>query len=330
MGRERTALLTATSVACAVFISAGSVAANQLEASLGGKIAFGALYNDGANGGESGPEFLRDGEFFFKAKGQLDNGLQIEGRVELEGFTATDQIDENWVRLRSDFGEVLIGGDDTAADKHREGWFGPPEKIIGYFNSDISDFEPSTEGDDISVRYTTPRIRGFQAAVSYGIDGTDGGGDAGRVTEAAGPDDIISVGASYRGEFGPVAMRIGGGYVTVEGDPFSTWTIGGEFYVADVGPGELGLAVHYDDNGSDGEDAIITGGLQYEFGPWTVAGGTTRELSTGTGNQTYAAWVSYALAPGVTAVFGYEGNNIEDPGIDSFDNIVGAYIDLQF
>ncbi|MEO1000359.1 MAG: porin [Pseudomonadota bacterium] len=312
---------------------AAPAAADSLEVSVGGKYAIGAFYRGGEDfPTDEGVEILRDGEVIITARGTLDNGITFRAQVEIESFTDTDQIDENFVRIGTQFGEFMIGADDTAADKHREGWFNPPENIIGYFNSDVSDIEPSTEGDDLSIRYTTPRISGFQAAFSYGIDGTDALSDAGRQTEITGGGDIFSFGASYRGDVGPVELRLGGGIVAINsaGSPDVTWTFGGEVYTTAIGPGELGLAAHYDDNGSDLEESTISGGIQYEVGPWTFAGGYTRELFSGTDNQTYAAWVEYALAPGVTAVFGYEGNNTTDSGIDTFDNIVGGYLDLQF
>ncbi|MEL6980391.1 MAG: porin [Pseudomonadota bacterium] len=58
---------------------------------------------------------INEAEIQFKAKGTLDNGITIEVRVELEGY-GDDYIDENWVKISSSFGSILIGSNDNALD----------------------------------------------------------------------------------------------------------------------------------------------------------------------------------------------------------------------
>lgn len=55
----------------------------------------GVAYSD-IEGQSDGFGVLRDGEAYIRAKLQADNGLTFGARVELEAFTASDQIDENY------------------------------------------------------------------------------------------------------------------------------------------------------------------------------------------------------------------------------------------
>ena len=58
--------------------------------------------------------FFNDAEIHFVGSTVLDNGLEVGARVELEGETDEDQIDEAWVWFSGGFGEIRIGSDDEA------------------------------------------------------------------------------------------------------------------------------------------------------------------------------------------------------------------------
>src|SRR5262245_4611567 len=58
--------------------------------------------------------FFSDSEIFFTGSTVLDNGLEVGARVELEGETDGDQIDEAWIFFSGGFGEVRIGSEDEA------------------------------------------------------------------------------------------------------------------------------------------------------------------------------------------------------------------------
>src|SRR5512145_1224405 len=55
-----------------------------------------------------------DAEIHFVGRTVLDNGLEVGARVELEGETADDQIDEAWIYFSGGFGEVRMGSTDDA------------------------------------------------------------------------------------------------------------------------------------------------------------------------------------------------------------------------
>ena len=74
--------------------------------------------------------FANDAEIWFNLRTVLDNGLIIGGRIELEGATDTDQIDERYLTIeRSDLGKVELGSTDRAPSKMI---YGAPVAIPGY------------------------------------------------------------------------------------------------------------------------------------------------------------------------------------------------------
>ena len=124
-----------------------------------------------------------DSEVHFNASTALDNGVKIKARVELEGETQADQIDETWMRISGSFGEFRFGEADKPVDTmvlgsaghgasvgmnhrfHTGAIFTTPGtvSITNNTSSDIS-------GDAGGIQYYTPRVSGFQLGVSYTPD----------------------------------------------------------------------------------------------------------------------------------------------------------------
>lgn len=74
--------------------------------------------------------FSTDAEIYFNIRGVLADGTVIGGRVELEGETEGDQIDEAYMYVeRSDIGRAEFGSTDRAASKMV---FAAPTAIPGY------------------------------------------------------------------------------------------------------------------------------------------------------------------------------------------------------
>lgn len=74
--------------------------------------------------------FSTDAEIYFNFRGVLADGTAIGGRVELEGSTEADQIDETYMYVeRNDIGRAEIGSTDRAASKMV---YGAPVAIPGY------------------------------------------------------------------------------------------------------------------------------------------------------------------------------------------------------
>ncbi len=322
-------LFASTALVVASFASMSS-AAEPITGTIGGYMQFGVIY-----GADRGDEIgiLRDGEIFLGASGSSDNGLTFRVRVELEAFTTGDQIDENWAQVSGSFGALRVGSDDTASQAHERGVFYGAVNT-GYFDSEYSTNFVTTGGDVPMIRYTTPNISGFSASVDYApnsdADGQGGEnfgdglktfGDEDGIEAAAG--DRYSVGASYEGEFSGVGFGVGGGYI--DGNDFDDglWQVG-----ADLSYAGFGVGVHYDSagnglgNGSD--EGAIAVGVTYSTGPWGFGGGWSTALD-GPDNNNWGVWANYALAPGVVAELGYEGNDGDDQ-----DTIVAASMRFDF
>ena len=119
-GNVKKQLLTTTALVAAGMITATG-SANAISLSLGGfqEGIVGAVDNkSGRSGVREGASFdvQHDGEIHFKASTTLDNGLKIRTRVELESATSSaDQIDEAYISVSGNWGEVRIGSEDNAA-----------------------------------------------------------------------------------------------------------------------------------------------------------------------------------------------------------------------
>ena len=53
---------------------------------------------------------FQDAEVNINMRGELDNGMKIGGRIELEGSNNGDQIDQSWITLESGWGRIDLGG----------------------------------------------------------------------------------------------------------------------------------------------------------------------------------------------------------------------------
>jgi outer membrane protein OmpU len=142
-----------------------------------------------------------DAEIHFKGEVTLDNGLTAGARVELEGETAGDQIDEAYIYFSGGFGEVRIGSDDDSlaamcvTPPGGTTNFGAtsPNMIAanqggavsaasgGVLSSNSVCAGVDARGDAQKIAYYTPNFGGFQLGISYtpseGTERqTDGGG----------------------------------------------------------------------------------------------------------------------------------------------------------
>jgi hypothetical protein len=100
--------------------SGPAAAAEPIRLVVGGffKTAYMVVFDDDDEfelGNETNTDgFFSDSEIHFTGSTVLDNGLEVGARIELEGETADDQIDEAWIWFSGGFGEVRIGSEDEA------------------------------------------------------------------------------------------------------------------------------------------------------------------------------------------------------------------------
>jgi outer membrane protein OmpU len=130
--------------------------------------------------------FFSNAEVHFTGSTVLDNGLEVGARVELEGETDEDQIDEAWIWFSGVFGEVRVGSDDDAlantciappGGTANFSAFSPDQwgaNVVGvgsFFNPRLNSNTVCTGVDDFSdaqkIIYITPAFYGFQLTASY-------------------------------------------------------------------------------------------------------------------------------------------------------------------
>ena len=132
--------------------------------------------------------FFNDAEVHFTGSTVLDNGLEVGARIELEGETDGDQIDEAWVWFSGGFGEVRIGSDDDALANScvvppggtgnfsafsPNQWGANSTKLISHSldaeilgsNSVCTGVDGA--GDAQKIIFITPNFGGFQLTASY-------------------------------------------------------------------------------------------------------------------------------------------------------------------
>jgi outer membrane protein OmpU len=191
-----------TGVSAIVALSANpAVAADGIKLGVGGfyKTAYMVVIDDDGEdelGNERNTDgFFQDAEIHFTGSAVLDNGLEVGARVELEGETDDDQIDEAWIWFSGGFGEIRIGSDDdalanscvvppggtgnfSAFSPNQWGANGAPVggNALGvepFFSSNSVCTGVDEKGDAQKILYITPVFGGFQLTASYTPDGNE-------------------------------------------------------------------------------------------------------------------------------------------------------------
>ncbi len=172
----------------------------------------------------------QDVEIHFLPSIKLDNGIKIGANIQLEGSTSGDQIDESFLFIKGDFGEILLGSENSAGYKMH---YDAPNVL--YLNlRDLDEFIPYSGSAGVSVgddrvrgtfgqtaiendrnndaqrfTYFTPRLEGFQIGVSYARDaGQDTNAQIDTDTSAL--HDIFDIGANYVNSFGGFDIAVSG------------------------------------------------------------------------------------------------------------------------
>jgi hypothetical protein len=150
------------------------------------KTAYNHVFDDDSEG-EPGNEHNTDGVFsdaevHFTGSTVLDNGLEVGARIELEGETAGDQIDEAWIWFSGGFGELRVGSDDEALanacivppggtgnfSAYSPNQWGANTLITNTVCTGVDD-----KGDAQKLVYISPVFAGFQFTGSYTPNGGD-------------------------------------------------------------------------------------------------------------------------------------------------------------
>ena len=163
-------------------------------------------------------DIFNDTEIFFNGSAETDGGLQVSARVELEGHSENDQIDEHYITVSGGFGSVEVGANDGADERTATG--------VHYNNSAVdyiywNDITVPTHGyrgvglysDGMGVTYTTPNLGGVTLAVGY-KPSRESGSRRGAVQ--SGDENVLTFGANYHGEADGISFTGSFGYGTHE------------------------------------------------------------------------------------------------------------------
>jgi len=162
-------------------------------------------------------QLQEDAEIHFKAKTILNSGVEIGAQVQLEASSQSDQIDEHYVYIKGDWGKLIIGAEDSAADALQV--YAP--RFLGWKTYDnrwktwhrLSEYEDPRHdritGDANKLTYFTPRANGLQVGLSFTPDNENKTGKGTRLTSVANAEqqDILSVGLNYKYKNENMSMR---------------------------------------------------------------------------------------------------------------------------
>jgi predicted porin len=307
---KRMLLGTTALFGAGVTLSAPAPCAEPIRIAIGGSFneAYMAVSDDDGEG-EPGNErntdgFFNDAELRFSGSTVLDNGLEAGARVELEGETDDEQIDESWVYFSGGFGEVRAGSFDDALGEmcvvppggtENFSAFSPNQWGANTLTSNSVCTGIDDESDAQKVAYFTPVFGGFQLGLSYTPSGdkknhADGvGPHVGMpVNEDGESRHNVSLYATYGYEGEDWSLQLGAGGAwegnveKADGGPNRAES---EFYQAGliVGVGDLSIGAafeYYNDddlfvatleNGDVVADRWVLGiGAAYEFDPWEI------------------------------------------------------------
>lgn len=224
----RKTLLATSALALAGAIAAGPVSAadmpKKLTVGVGGYmqqwVAITDLDNAAGNGGVTQ---YSDSEIFFRGKLEADSGLSFSVKVEFEGNTHADVVDESQATVSGSFGSITLGSEDhVAALMH----YGNQDVGVGLACGDVGIIKGITGcatssgkglgtsgwiigGDAQKISYLTPRMNGVQFGASYIPDaGTE---DKGRAP-TNNDEDAWSVGLNYKGNMGDASVAASFGH----------------------------------------------------------------------------------------------------------------------
>ncbi|MFC3675170.1 porin [Ferrovibrio xuzhouensis] len=93
-----------------------------------------------------------DAEIWFNIRSVLDNGTVVGGRIELEGSTESDQIDESYLFVeRRDIGRVELGSTDLVPNKMT---YGTPNAIPGDSTTTVGSVGDFFGSDQYRLRFS--------------------------------------------------------------------------------------------------------------------------------------------------------------------------------
>ncbi|WP_300300132.1 porin [Ferrovibrio sp.] len=250
-----------------------------------------------------------DAEIWFSIRGVLDNGTVVGGRIELEGQTESDQIDETYMFVeRSDIGRIELGSTDRAASKMV---YGAPIAIPGYGTIDptgaisvtntpagartsgnLTKFISVDDNQGVNLYTSANRYfgskagKGLQFGLSYTPDGCQDfsgcGGGFGSTANAGQISKAYTAAANYLESFGPVDVAVFGAYnrFSVEADSAGSATNGSATVFKSSGLDGYAAGTTLTYNIGDGSSVQLGGAYKREEMGVTRSGDDKRNVYT--------------------------------------------------
>jgi len=277
-------LLGTTSLVAATVMAGGTALAEAqpLNMSLSGVYAFDVhKFSEDQDGGADnhGLVTAQDAEVNINMRGELDNGMKIGGRIELEASNNGDQIDQQWITLEAGWGRLDIGGVNSG--RYNLSWtVNAPNVAHGIssgvqtewlthngglgafaFRAPLGSANLDASNDDQGIHYYSPRYNGIQLALSYrpSVSSTQGGGggseNIGKIDQATNYTDAMDIGVHYTGDMGGVGLTALLGWATASAPTNAelAFSNGGAKAFADWEMMNAGIRLTYDN--------LIIGGM---------------------------------------------------------------------
>jgi hypothetical protein len=355
-------LLGSTAIVAAGMIASvpSADAASKMKLGLGGYMEqwFGFTSgDDGVAQDYSGFDIKSDPEVFFKGSTTLDNGLKIGVNVQLEATQNGDQIDEQYMTVSGEFGQIIIGDENSAMYKMH---YAPSDFGIGMnsgdvtvWNKPVSDaegdsinmgshyrspfgatyIEPDAVNDSAKISYFTPRKMGFQLGVSYAPDAKQDSN--GLPNRDAANTDYIMVGLNFKQKMGAMGVGISGGYGTVTDAAVGSDEPEAASFGIKLSMGGASAGVSYanfSDHGEKDQEGINAGvaysqgkmgvSLAYYHGEKDGNNGSAATLNNQAERDVIHLSGKYALGPGVTlaGTLGHAVYSSDDADLDNSVN----------
>ena len=259
-----------------------------------------------------------DSEIFFKGKLEADNGLAFSVKVEIEGNTHPDVVDESQLTVSGSFGQIVLGSEDDAATIMH---YGNKDVGVGLNCGDASFINGLTTcarsngkglgtaghligGDSQKIAYYTPRFNGVQFGVSYSPESVE---DSGAGSPTDNDNDAISLGLNMKQDVGDASVGISAGHYSKQGMPGNDEQTFSNFGLQ-VGFGAFGFDVAYAEH-DDGDDMnkaadyeVASAGVNYTDGPMALSlSHMTADAADDSEVNATMLSLSYSLAPGIAS-----------------------------
>jgi outer membrane protein OmpU len=278
-----------------------------------------------------------DAEIHFNVKGTLANGITVGARIELEGNTENDTIDESYTFIEGAFGRLELGSTDEAANKTHvsvpgigKAWsvekgtaqdvfLRPTNVRAGRGGNRFTGANANEDQQNIS--YYTPRFAGFQVGATFTPNRVQDADVIGNRTVTR--NNTWGVGANFTRNFSGFNVEASAGYTYADSlhNAAATSADSAEEKIMTAGLrlGYAGFAVGGAIKSIDLEHpaAVDNGtvwdiGLSYTFGPATV--GVQYMKAENGGNQGFNGDDKFKH-------LNFGANYTLGPGVDLFGNI---------